>query len=96
MRLDYTIWLYILIVIVILLVLLRGGANFPHALIFSIVIGLIFLFITKPPNDVNIETDDISCVSIYFAIIFLSGIAVLIYSGYMSYENFYTKKTIIT
>ena len=87
MRLDYTIWLYILIVIAILLVLLRSGSSFIHSLIFALVIGFIFLLIAKPPNDVDTDTDDMSCIAIYFAILFLSTVAILLYSGVMSWEN---------
>jgi hypothetical protein len=87
MRLDYTIWMYLLIVIAILLVLLRNQKNFAHSLIFSLVIGLLFLLIAKSPNDVDTDEDDISCIAIYFTIIFLSAIVIIIYAGIMSYEN---------
>ena len=87
MRLDYTIWMYILIIVVILLVLVKTGSSFVHALMFALVIGLLFLLITKPPNDIDTDVDDMSCVAIYFAIIFLSTVSILIYSGIMSWEH---------
>lgn len=92
MRLDYTLWLYILIFVTILLVLLRSDKEFSHSLFFALVISIAFLLIAKPPIDVNIEDDDISCVFIYFAIVFISVIALLLYSGVMAYKNLDKKK----
>lgn len=87
MQLDYTLWLYILIFITILLVLLRNNKEFSHSLFFALVISFAFLLFAKPPNDVDMETDNISCVFIYFALVFISVIAVLIYAGVMAYKN---------
>jgi hypothetical protein len=88
MRLDYTILIYILVVIAILFILLKNDYKFIHSFIFSLVIGLLLLIIIKPPNDVSVECDDISSIAIYFAIIFISSITILIYSAVMSYKNF--------
>lgn len=87
MNLDYILWMYIIIFVIILLGLLRNDKELLHSVFFALVISLIFLFISKPPNDVNLETDNLSCVFIYFAIVFISVIAVLIYSGVMAYKN---------
>lgn len=87
MELDYTLWLYILIFITILLVLLRNNKEFSHSLFFALVISFAFLLFAKPPNDVDMETDNISAVFIYFALVFISVIAVLIYAGVMAYNN---------
>lgn len=87
MNLDYILWMYILIFVAILLILLRNDKTLLHSIFFALVISLIFLFIAKPPNDVNLEVDNISCVFIYFAIVFISVIAVLLYSGIMAYKN---------
>jgi len=87
MLLDYTLWLYILIVISIVLVLIINDKEVIHSIIFTLVIGLLFLLITKPPNDVDIDTDDISSVCIYFAIFFISIISIILYSGIMAYTS---------
>lgn len=87
MRLDYTLWLYILIFIAILLPLLRNDKEFIHSLFLALVSSLVFLLIAKAPNDVSIEVDNISCVFIYFAIVFISVAAILLYSGIMAYTH---------
>jgi predicted PurR-regulated permease PerM len=87
MKLDYILWMYILIFIVILLVLLRNDKELIHSIFLALVISLIFLFITKPPNDVSLEVDNISCVFIYFTIVFISFCSILLYSGIMAYKN---------
>jgi len=87
MRLDYVLWLYIIIVVVILLILVRNDKDFMNSLFFSLVIGLIFLIIVKPPNELNMENDNISCISIYFAIVFITFIIILIYSIITSFGN---------
>ena len=76
MQLDYILWLYILIFITILLVLIRNNKEFSHSLFFSLVISFAFLLFAKPPNDIDIEIENISCVFIYFAIVFISVISV--------------------
>lgn len=92
MRLDYTIWMYILIVFALLLVLLRTGANFLNSLMFSLVIGLLFLLITKPPFDIDDQIDDLSSISIYFTVVFLSILSIILYSGVVSWHRLYEKK----
>lgn len=87
MYLDYILWMYILIFIVILSGLLLNDSELIHAIFFSLVISLLFLLIVKPPADVCLETDNIACVMIYFAIIFISSVSVLIYSGVMAYKH---------
>lgn len=92
MQLDYTLWLYILIFATILFILLRSGGEFGHALFLALIISFAFLLFAKQPNDVNMESDNISCVFIYYAIIFINIIAILIYGGVMAYKNLYKKK----
>lgn len=87
MNLDYILWIYILIFVVIILVLVKNGKSFLHSVFLALVISLIFLFIAKPPNDISLEDDNLSCVFIYFAIVFISVISVLLYSGIMAYKN---------
>lgn len=87
MKLDYILWLYILIFFAILIPLVRNDKEFIHSLFLSLVFSLIFLLIAKPPNDINIEIDNISCVFIYFAIVFISVASILIYSGIMAYTH---------
>lgn len=92
MRLDYTIWMYILIVFALLLVLLRTGANFLNSLMFTLIIGLLFLLITKPPFDIDDQIDDISSISIYFTVVFLSLLSIIFYTGITSWHKMYDKK----
>lgn len=87
MNIDYILWMYVLIFILVLSILIKNDKEFIHSLFLAIVISLIFLFITKPPSDLNLETDNISCVFIYFAIVFISIFALLLYSGIMAYKN---------
>lgn len=87
MNLDYILWIWIFIFIIILLVLLKNDKELVHSIFLAMVISLFFLFITKPPNDVSLEVDNISCVFIYFTIIFISFISILLYSGTMAYKN---------
>jgi hypothetical protein len=94
MNLSYILSLYLIIFVMVLLFLIRRESELLHSVFFALVISLIFILITKPPNDVSLETDNISCVFIYFAIVFISIISVLIYSGVMAYKNLHKKKSI--
>lgn len=87
MRLDYVLWLYILIFITIFLALLRNDKQIPHSLFLALVISFAFLLLAKLPNDVSLEVDNISAVFIYFAIVTISIISILIYAGVMAYKN---------
>lgn len=87
MQLDYILWLYVLIFATIILALLRNDKEFSHSLFFALVISFAFLLFAKPPNDVSMESDNISAVFIYFAIVFISIISILIYAGIMAYKN---------
>lgn len=87
MRLDYVLWLYLLIFITIFLALIRNDKQIPHSLFFALVISFAFLLLAKLPNDVNFDDDNISSIFIYFAIVTLSIVSILIYSGVMAYKN---------
>lgn len=87
MYLDYILWMYILIFIVIFAGLLAIDSELIHAIFFALIVSLIFILIVKPPADVSLETDNIACVMIYFAILFISAISILIYSGVMAYKH---------
>lgn len=92
MNLNYILSMYFIVVIVIFLVLIRSDKEFTNAFFFSILIGFIFLIITKPPNQLNMHEDDISAISIYFAVVFISFFTILIYSVVMSIKNMNIKK----
>lgn len=79
----------------ILLILLRNDKKLVHSIFFALVISLIFLLIVKPPNDVNLDCDNISSASIYFALITISIIAILLYAGVMAYENLGNNTTML-
>lgn len=66
---------------------MKSGSVFIHSLFFALVISLFFLLIAKPPNDINLETDNISCVFIYFAIFLISFFSILLYAAIMAYLN---------
>lgn len=87
MYLDYILWMYILIFVVILSGLLVSSSELVHAIFFALVISLLFLLIVKPPADVCLETDNIASVMIYFTIVFISAVSIIIYSGVMAYKN---------
>ena len=93
MCLDYVLWIYFLIFFLIIFVLLRNDKEFFYSVIFALVISLSFLIIVKPPSDISYETDNISSIFIYFAIIFISFITIQIYSAITSF-NHLNKKTI--
>lgn len=94
MRLEYVLWIYVLIFISIFLGLIRCDKEPLNSLFLAMIIGLIYLFIVKLPNDVSLETDNISAVFIYFAIVTISFIAIIIYSGIMAYNNLDKRKYI--
>lgn len=86
-NLDYILWMYIIIFIVILLVLVRNDKSLIHSIFFALIISLLILFIAKPPNDVNLERDNISCAFIYLFIVSFSTISIFLYAGVMAYKN---------
>lgn len=79
--------MYVLIFIVILFGLIAIDSELIHALFFAMIISLLFLLIVKPPADVSLEVDNIACVMIYFAVVLISAISILIYSGVMAYKH---------
>lgn len=95
MCLEYILWIYILIFIAIIFVLMKADKEFLHSFFFALVISLILIVVIKPPNDVNIEVDNISCVCIYFAIVLISFILILLYSAVMAYKNLNKKSCCI-
>lgn len=93
MNLDYILWIYILIFIVIISGLLSIDSELIHAIFFALVVSLVFLLIVRPPADVCLEADNIACIMIYFAIVFISVISILVYSGVMAYKHLKKPKT---
>lgn len=80
MDLNYILWMYLIIDIIILLILTQSGEDFTKSIFIAILIGFLFLLFAKPPNDLDMENDNISSISIYFAIILISFIIIMLYS----------------
>ena len=90
MQLDYVLWMYILVFFVILFGLMVNNSSLIHAIFFALIVTFLFLLIVKPPADVLLENDNIACIFIYYAIIFISSISILLYAGVLSYKNLHT------
>jgi len=80
MDLNYILWMYLIIDIIILLILTQSGEEFTTSLFIALLFGFLFLLFAKPPNDLDMENDNISSISIYFAIVLISFLVIMLYA----------------
>lgn len=92
MDLEYILWMYFIVLIVLILILAKSGFFIPEVFMFSLIVSTFLLILVKPPNEVNINDCNLSSIFIYYAIILISTIAIFIYSGIKSYYGMKYKK----
>ena len=87
MELAGVLWIYIIIIFVIFAFLWKQSFNFWESLIISLTIGLIFLLLVHPPQELDMETENLSCSALYIFIIVLTFTIILIYAIAAAYGN---------
>lgn len=92
MRLDYTLFIYFLLFIIMVGTLKYLGCEIFNTIIFTVVILFLFLLFFKPPSDVLIGNDNISCIGIYYFIILVTILMMILYTGFGSFLNLEAKK----
>lgn len=84
MNLPEVCWIYLITFLIILSVLWSLGLSVWSAFIITLVGCQLILLIAKPPYDIDIENDDLSCVAIYHFIILMTIIIVYTYAVLMA------------
>ena len=86
MDLATVLWIYIIIIFVIFGYLYRNTFHFIEAFIISLVIGLFFVLIVYPPQELDMETENLSCSALYIFLIVLTFVIILIYAIYSAWR----------
>ena len=91
MDLENVLWIYLILIFALFVFFYKQKFNFLEALIISLVIGLIFLFIAYPPSELDLETENLSCSALYILILGLTIAIILIYTLYVAWTRRITK-----
>jgi len=86
MDLPIILWIYIIIIFVIFVYLYRNTFHFVEAFIISLVIGLFFVLIAYPPQELDMERENLSCSALYIFLIVVTFVIILIYAIYCAWK----------
>lgn len=80
MDLPSVLWIYLIFVIITFLIAYCYGYHFWESLVISSIIGLIILLAFYPPSELNIDSDNYSCIAIYILILIVTILIVCLYA----------------
>lgn len=80
MELSTILWFYIILIFVLFIFLYHNTFHFLEAFIIALTIGTIFILIVYPPQEIDIETENMSCIALYIFIITITILIILIYA----------------
>jgi membrane-bound ClpP family serine protease len=86
MDLSSVLWIYIILIFVIFVVLYKNTFHFIEAFVISLVIGLFFIVIVYPPQELDMENENLSCSALYIFIIVITFLIILIYAIYSAWK----------
>ena len=87
MELPTILFVYLILICVIFAILWRNAFHFWEAFVISIVIGLFFIFVVYPPQELDMEKENISCSALYIFIIVMTFLIILIYAMVAAYSR---------
>jgi predicted PurR-regulated permease PerM len=87
MDLGSVLIVYLIIIFVIFTILFRNTFHFPESFIIALVVGFFFILIVYPPQELDMEHENLSCSALYICIIVLTFIIILLYALHSAWQN---------